>query len=546
MQGFADFADNLLRGGILLALSLALGGVVWGLYVLRAPDAPPEQTPLVRRCIGLTVWGAIGLMLLQSALLGIRATVLLEDLGIGSRGALLATLPFRGGMVRAVLALGLAGAALWLVDAPGSRGRWRATAAAALLVGLSGAWLVHGAGRLEYRAVLMTCTMLHQMAAAVWTGGLIQLGVAWRLTRRDAGLARFWPLLVGRFSRLALACIVVLVATSSPLVWTYVGSWAGLVGTGYGSILAMKVGLLGAALFLAASNRRTVRRARASGENGGLDSTLPSFVEGETLLAVLILFTAATLASQPPAVDVVEERAAWSEVVRVFAPKWPSLRTPSVAAMEADTSNPLAVVGGERTAAAYSWSNFSHNVAGLFLLAMSMLAIAGSDRRGGWGRHWPLGFIALGVFVFLRTSANDAVWPFGPRSVWTTMFTDAEVLQHRLGALVVVLLGVVEWRARVHPTPRLPYVFPLLAAAGGLLLLTHSHAAFEPRRYYLIQVTHTTMGGLAVLLACARWLELRMAPPESRIAGAVANLAMLSIALVLVFYQEANVVLPPA
>jgi putative copper resistance protein D len=213
--------------------------------------------------------------------------------------------------------------------------------------------------------------------------------------------------------------------------------------------------------------------------------------------------------------------------------------------MEYDTSDPLAVVGGERTSAAYSWSNFCLNVAGLFLLAMSLLAIVGADRRGGWGRHWPLGFIGLGVFVFLRTSANDAVWPFGPRSLWATMFTDAEVMQHRLGALVVVLLGVVEWRARRHPTGRLRYLFPLLAAVGGLLLLTHSHAAFEPRSYYLIQVTHTTMGGLAVLMACARWLELRLGPPRNRIAGAVSNLAMLLIALVLVFYQEANVVVPP-
>ena len=88
------------------------------------------------------------------------------------------------------------------------------------------------------------------------------------------------------------------------------------------------------------------------------------------------------------------------------------------------------------------------------------------------------------------------------------------------------------------------YVFPVLAACGGLLLLTHSHAAFEPRRYYLIQVTHTTMGALAVLMACARLLELRLPAPGNRLAGTVSNLAMLLIALVLVFYQEANVVLP--
>jgi putative copper resistance protein D len=544
MQGFADFADSLLRGSILLALSLALGGVGWGLVVLRAPGAPPERAAAARRCVSVIVLGAILLVVVQAAFLGISAAVLLADLGAGRSPALLATLPFRAGIVRAVLGLVLAGAALLLLGAPTVRGRWRLATLAALAVAGSGAWLVHGAARLEGRALLMTCTTLHQVAAAVWTGGLVQLGLAWRLARRDAALARDWPQLVTRFSQLALGCVIALVASSSPLVWTYVGSVAGLIGTGYGSILATKVALFGAALVLAVVNRRAVRRARTSGAEGSLRTTLPALVEGETLLAVLILFTAATLASQPPATDVVDERATWEEVVHVFAPKRPTLRTPSIAAMEADTSDPLAVVGGERTPEAYSWSNFSHNVAGLLLLGMSLLAIAGSAWRGGWGRHWPLGFIGLGVFVFLRTSANDMIWPFGPRSVWTTMWEDAEVLQHRLGALLVVILGLVEWRARSHPTPRLPYVFPLLAGAGGLLLLTHSHAAFEPKPYYLIQVTHTTMGGLAVLVACARWLELRLPAPGSRVAGAVSNVAMLLIALILVFYQEANVTVP--
>ena len=60
-----------------------------------------------------------------------------------------------------------------------------------------------------------------------------------------------------------------------------------------------------------------------------------------------------------------------------------------------------------------------------------------------------------------------------------------------------------------------------------------------------MQVTHTTMGALAVLLVAARWLELRLGPPANRLAGAAASGAMLMIALVLVFYREANVVIPP-
>jgi hypothetical protein len=51
------------------------------------------------------------------------------------------------------------------------------------------------------------------------------------------------------------------------------------------------------------------------------------------------------------------------------------------------------------------------------------------------------------------------------------------------------------------------------------------------------------MGALAAILAAARWLELRLAPPAGRWAGAAASLAMVGIALVLVFYREANLTL---
>ena len=86
----------------------------------------------------------------------------------------------------------------------------------------------------------------------------------------------------------------------------------------------------------------------------------------------------------------------------------------------------------------------------------------------------------------------------------------------------------------------------MLAAVGGLLLLTHSHVAFELKSSYLVQVTHTTMGALAVLLGCGRLLELRLASPAGRAAGVASSVAMLLIALVLVFYREANVVVPDA
>ena len=56
------------------------------------------------------------------------------------------------------------------------------------------------------------------------------------------------------------------------------------------------------------------------------------------------------------------------------------------------STDPYAAVGGERTYASYSWSNFSHNAAGMFLLAMSLGAL-GANFGWRWARNWPVGAI---------------------------------------------------------------------------------------------------------------------------------------------------------
>ncbi|MGB8274573.1 MAG: copper resistance protein, partial [Alphaproteobacteria bacterium] len=155
----------------------------------------------------------------------------------------------------------------------------------------------------------------------------------------------------------------------------------------------------------------------------------------------------------------------------------------------------------------------------------------------GWCRHWPLGFVVLAVMLLLRS--DPETWPLGPISFLESL-KDAEVLQHRVAMLVALALGLLEWRARAAPRPgsRLPYVFPVLAVVGGVLLLTHSHAAFEIKSQFLIQVSHTAMGFLAVIVAGGRWLELRLRPPAAAVAGTASSVAMLLIGLILIFYRE--------
>jgi putative copper resistance protein D len=541
MQGFADFSDSLLSGALLICLSLVLGSLSWAFFVLPSWEGRGGERSL-RRCVGLLAAGAAGLALCQLMSLALKNAVLSHLLGAEALGRFSATLQFRAGLARASLAALLAMMAWWLRGKPRSRPRWAITASLAAALAVCGAWLVHGAGRPEGRVPLMVLTVLHHVGAATWFGGVIQIAALWRLARRDAEVDALWIASVRRFSRVGVASLLLLLASAVPLAWYYVGSWGGLIGTGYGSLIVTKIGLMGAALGLAAMNFAAAR----SGRGAQLRAGLPYLVEDETVLLGVLLFTAAMLSTQPPAIDVAKDRAAWDEVMEVFRPKWPSLQTPSVATMAGDSSDADVGVGGEPTAAAYSWSNFSHNVAGLFLLGLGLLALAALTGRVPWARHWPLGLVGLGVFVFLRTGAGGNTWPFGPVPFWSDTLGNAEVLQHRLGALLPVTLGVIEWRARTFARPGSlqPYVFPVLAAIGGILLLTHSHGAFEPKSSFLVQVTHTTMGALAVVMACARLLELRLTATAARAAGLVSILAMLLIALVLVFYREANVVVP--
>jgi putative copper resistance protein D len=373
----------------------------------------------------------------------------------------------------------------------------------------------------------------------------VHLRATWRFGREDGVIAALWPRVLVRFSNLAIVCVVALVVLALPLTLRNVDSWNGLVGTGYGSLVLTKVGLLAAALALAVGSHVAVRAYRLRRERGGADARVPFLLQAETMLAIVLLFTAASLSSQPPARDVADQ-ATVTEVAEVFRPKLPALRTPSVATMKQTSSStdPYAAVGGERTYASYSWSNFSHNAAGVLLLAMSLGALAANL---GWrfARNWPAGLVALGVFVFLRSLAVDGIWPFGTRDFLTSTLGSAEDLQHRLAGLLAITLGAVEWRARrAGSASRLAYVFPVLATAGGLLLLVHAHVAFEQKSSFLVQITHSTMGALAVLLACGRLLELRLTQPLARVAGVGSTLAMLLIALVLLFYREANVVIP--
>jgi len=372
----AAFVDVLLRGLGLSSQALTLGGVAFALLVLRPVPSEPDPRPRLGRTLGLTALGAFGVAVAQSLSAFVQLASLADKAGWPVREALAAPF-FRASLIRLLASLGVIAGCQVLRRTPEAKAWWGELVGCALALGASSAWLGHAAGRLEGRAPLLALDALHQIAASVWVGGLCHLiGVA---VRRGEG-SWPWPVL-RRFSALALAAVVTLVAAGAALSLSYVDGIHALLGTAYGVMVLTKASVLVGLLVLGGMNFLAVRRRERAGEPSAL--RLRRFVEVEVGLGLTAFFSAASLTSLPPAVDVRADRATLAEVAARFAPRWPSLRTPTINELLAAAA-PITDVAATRRPEEYAWSEYNHHVAGVFVLAMGLLAIQERAGRARW------------------------------------------------------------------------------------------------------------------------------------------------------------------
>ena len=238
----------------------------------------------------------------------------------------------------------------------------------------------------------------------------------------------------------------------------------------------------------------------------------------------------------PPGIDLTQDRASWAEVVERNTPVWPRMTSPDLntlallslqdkldaeAATQSKQAPPASIPGsGElppRNAADIAWSEYNHHWAGLFVLLMGGLALL-NQAGVRWARHWPLTMLGLAVFLLLRS--DPEVWPMGYVGLLESL-RDVEVLQHRIFVLLIVVFALFEWSVRTGrlQSRRAAMVFPLLCAAGGALLLTHTHAIANVKDQLLIELTHTPLalagigGGLGALAGAAAGRGVRPAWP---------------------------------
>jgi putative copper resistance protein D len=544
MQQLVDlfgFLSVVMRAGTLVFQSLLLGGVVFVLWVAHGVPGNPEQQARMDRSVWrLLRLSILGLIVIQLLYLYVNSAVLMATAEIGLREAAGANFFLSGSIV-------LVGAFAALLLA-----RYRSTATAWLLlvsaIVVLGASLMtnHAASRMEGRIFLSALTGVHEAATGLWVGGLPFLVLA--LYRDKDSLARWY--ITERFSRLALICVSLIILSGLGMSYVYIGSWRAVLGTAYGVMVTAKAVMLGVLMLLGGINFLLLRHAAK-------DQVMPRLrrlIEAEVGIGITVILTAASLTSQPPAVDQPNDTVSLHQVWQRLHPAVPRLTYTYLAdagnagrgtrgiTSDAPTGMPAAYNADGEPLTVQSIndsieSESNHHWMGVVVLSMGLLALLARTGKAPWAEYWPLLLIGIAVFIFLQ--ADTECWPVGWKS-FGACWVDPEVFQHRIAALVCVGFAIFELRVRKQKreNDRMAFVFPLMCAAGGAVLLTHSHAITNVKENLLVELNHVPLGLFAVFAGWARWLELRLPPADRKIPSWIWPACFVLIGAGLLNYRE--------
>ena len=524
---------------VIMAQSMAIGGSLF-LMFLAQPFAVRLTVPvaafgavqlmdgagLARRAAVLTAWSALALIAAQCLTILMQGSVVAEAVGL-DLGQIAGANFVVAGLIKMAAALLLAILLLCGAASP-------VPVLALCAVMLAAAVMTtHATARLDDRAILMTATALHLFGAAVWIGGIPAFVMT--LSRiKDGASLRLVGARFSRMSMIGVGCILISAVIFSVF---YIGSVEGLYGTAYGVMVTGKGVLFLFLLALGLGNFLVVERLRRDPATSVL--RLRRFAEVEIGIGLTLFFAAASLTSTPPAVDVQPaDRLAMSEIVERFTPRWPTLIEPDHSTL---TMPPADFVPGSGEVYGHELtdsqlSEFGHHRAGIFILVIAVLALL--DRAGvRWAKHWPLGFLVLGVFLMFVSEPE--VWPLGPIGFFEGL-RDVEVLQHKAVFTLVIAFALFEWGVRTGRIKdrRAALVFPTLVGVGSILLLAHSHPIIDIKEQLLAEMSHTPMAIVGVTVASAKWLQLRADGRVARIAGWVWPLGLLLISMILLLYRE--------
>jgi len=530
------FFSVVLRAGTLVFQSVLLGGVLFVLWTARkSPNASDESIARIQASSWkLLRISAVGLAIVQLAYLYVNSAVLMVTAEIGIGGVVGANFFISGSIV-------LIAALLTAIAASGSHkfARWALPVLVVVIMAAS-VMTNHAASRIEGRPLLVGLSSVHELATGFWIGGLPFLILA---LFRAKDLDTRWYI-TERFSRMALAAVGVLVLSGAVMSVLYIGSWGAVLGSAYGVMVGAKAIMLAALLLLGGVNFLLLRKTSK-------DQVMPRLrrlIEAEVGIGITVILTAASLTSQPPAVDQTEETVTMHQVWQRFKPTVPRLNYQFIPETAKNTGEPLAA--GPGTAVNVDGvpltprlinnsieSESNHHWMGVVVLAMGVLALLARTGKAPWAEMWPLLLIGIAIFIFLL--ADTECWPVGWKGFWAC-WADPEVFQHRMAGIVCVGFAVFELRVRKQKKENDPWamVFPSMCALGGAVLLTHSHAIVNVKENLLVELSHVPMGIIAVFAGWSRWLELRLPEKDRAIPSWIWPACFVLIGVGLLNYRE--------
>jgi len=243
----------------------AASAIVAGALIFRgfiagpALRAAPPACALVERQVRGIAWINLPIAVVSGLVWVLLLTMSLSGESLGeavTSGALRDVLSLTQfgwvSQIRCALAIALA---ICLVFDRSVLWRWLALGMAFCLMA-SMAWTGHAASTAHALGYLhLASDALHLTAASAWIGGLVPLALLLGAIRHHKGWASLELEAVQRFSTLGIASVATLILSGVINAWILVGSFRGLVVTGYGQLLMLKLAAFAAMLAFAALNR---------------------------------------------------------------------------------------------------------------------------------------------------------------------------------------------------------------------------------------------------------------------------------------------------
>jgi len=244
-------------GGV-LTTALLSGRALGGWLAPASLETKLQWTATKRQAVVRLAWKRtidVGWLAVAAAIVVALAEASDAAGGLSNQGLTDFLLANGAGLARVGMVLALAVAVVLATRLPIAASAWLALTFLAIAYG-------GHANSADVRALAVVTDWVHLLAGATWVGGIAQVAATWLPLMRRGGkeLGRAAAVAVlGRFGRLALPAFLVVLATGLTNAVIQLGHLEALWETGYGRVLAVKIGLV---VLIAAASYGHVFRLR--------------------------------------------------------------------------------------------------------------------------------------------------------------------------------------------------------------------------------------------------------------------------------------------